>query len=92
MEVGITKIENMNNLKLIAIIALMSFVVLIGCSDDEDTSITGNFTVTIENVFEGKDYFSNGVTGLIDAGHVGIFFIQCRQRTLYKLCYHAGTI
>jgi len=50
-------------------ILLCSLFILSGCNDDDDvTIITRSFTVTIENVFEGKDYFNNGTTGLIEPG------------------------
>ncbi len=45
----------------------------LSCSNDDDAVVnvpapTGNFTVTIENVFETKAYFNNGTTGFIEPG------------------------
>lgn len=35
---------------------------------NREASSSTNFTVTIENIFQGKDYFANGKTGLIMPG------------------------
>ena len=44
----------------------------LSCDNDDDNGIivapNNSFTVTIENVFEAKDYFNNGTTGLIQPG------------------------
>ncbi len=53
-------------------LALLTVLSLISCSDDDDGSqgpLTGNFVVTIENVFEGREYFKNGTTGFIMPGN-----------------------
>ena len=50
-------------------ILLCSLFMFSSCNDDDDVSITTrSFTVNIENVFEAKDYFINGTTGLIEPG------------------------
>ncbi len=42
---------------------------LVSCKDDEKVKVSNsNFTVTIENVFTGKDYFVSGVTNVIMPG------------------------
>lgn len=44
----------------------------LSCDNDDDNGIVvapnNSFTVTIENVFEAKDYFNNGTTGFIQPG------------------------
>ncbi len=60
----------MNLKSLFRVFVLCSLFVISSCSNDDDETpiITGNFTVTIENVFQGKEYFTNGTTGLIEPG------------------------
>ena len=61
-------------LKLTVITFLLIFFT--SCSDDDDTNPnpqSNNFTVTIENVFEAKDYFNSGTTGLITPGNSEMF-------------------
>lgn len=52
-------------------LALISLSFFSSCGKDDDQTITEEateFKVTIENVFEGKDYFDSGATGLITPG------------------------
>jgi len=54
-------------LKLVTLTLLFTFFV--SCSDDDDDNqISNSFIVTIENVFEGKEYFVSGTTS---AGGIG---------------------
>ncbi len=57
-------------LKLAAIMIISSFAV--SCSDnDDDNLISKNFTVTIENIIESKDYFNSGTTSMAGVGPGG---------------------
>ena len=60
----------MNFKNVLGYVALISLIALSSCNDDDDNPVVASstFTVTIENVFEGKDYFSNGTTGFIAPG------------------------
>ena len=56
---------------MLRFLALSTVFGLVSCSDDDDSSqgsLSGNFVVTIENVFESKEYFDNGTTGFIMPG------------------------
>ena len=70
MEVGNNYKKRIMNLKqMLGGIFLSSMVIFTSCNDDEVTPLNlSSFTITIENVFEGKDYFANGTTGLIEPG------------------------
>ncbi|MER3316706.1 MAG: spondin domain-containing protein [Allomuricauda sp.] len=56
---------------ILRFLALTTLFSLTSCSDDDDSTgiTTGNFVVTIENTFEGKEYFANGATGFIAPGN-----------------------
>ncbi|RIV34258.1 hypothetical protein D2V08_09530 [Flagellimonas lutimaris] len=56
---------------ILRLLALTTLFSLTSCSDDDDSTeiTTGNFVVTIENTFEGKEYFANGTTGFIAPGN-----------------------
>jgi len=61
----------MKKMYLLATIALAFMTV--SCNDKDDDPVvvlpsTATFTVTIENVFEGKEFFNSGTTGLITPG------------------------
>lgn len=58
-------------------LGLLTLVLVVSCSDDDDgviidpidsTPATAEFTVTLENVGEGKSHFDTGKTGLIMPG------------------------
>lgn len=55
----------------------------LSCSSDDDhddvTTPIGSFTVTIENVFESKEYFKNGATGFIQPGMSESFSFNAGQ-------------
>ncbi|EPR69573.1 spondin domain-containing protein [Cyclobacterium qasimii] len=59
----------MKSVKLLSLAAFMGALLLLNACNDEDMDMpqktNSEFTVTIENVFEGKDYFNTGQTGLI---------------------------
>ena len=48
--------------------ALAVMLLFSSCKEDKPMTISKDFTLTIENVIEGKDYFDNGTTGLITPG------------------------
>ncbi|WP_282053427.1 spondin domain-containing protein [Maribacter luteus] len=59
----------MNFKKVLGSIFLFS-ILLTSCNEDDDVQPISSktFRVTIENVFEAKDYFANGSTGFIQPG------------------------
>ncbi len=58
-------------IRFISILAIGIIITISSCSDDNSTSSgsLADFTVKIENVFEGKNYFSSGTTGFIEPGN-----------------------
>ncbi|MBO6517027.1 MAG: spondin domain-containing protein, partial [Bacteroidia bacterium] len=66
--------------KVILLGLCVGLIAFTGCKEDEDPIVTtptpDSFTVTIENVFTGKDYFSAGGTGLIMPGSSESFSFQ----------------
>lgn len=61
----------MKKMFVLATIALAFMTV--SCNDNDDDPVvtlpsSATFTVTIENVFEGKEFFNSGITGLILPG------------------------
>ena len=59
----------MNKSKSIIMSLAIILIAFSSCNKDETTEkVKGDFTVTIENVFEGKMYPENGTTGLIKPG------------------------
>ena len=50
------------------IVFAISAVFFQACEDGDDMKPTQGFKVTIENVFEGKDYFTSGTTDAIGPG------------------------
>lgn len=63
----------MKNVRLFSFSAILASIVMFnGCDTKEDEmpeTISSEFTVTIENIFEAKDYFNSGLTGLITPGN-----------------------
>lgn len=63
----------MKNVRLFSFSAILASIVMLnGCDTKEDEmpeNISSEFTVTIENIFEAKDYFNTGLTGLITPGN-----------------------
>ncbi len=60
----------MKKLPFLNLLILASLFLLVGCGDDDDdVKVSGTFDVTIENVFEGKDFFENGTIGFIEPGN-----------------------
>jgi len=57
---------------------MMVFLALsiVSCSEDDPMNPTGSFTVTIQNVFEGKEYFNSGTTDGIPPGEDFTFSFQ----------------
>ncbi|MCP3928247.1 MAG: hypothetical protein GY705_04010 [Bacteroidetes bacterium] len=56
----------MKKVKLFSLVALCLFI--FSCDKDDYPTPTKQFRVTIENVFEGKDYFQSGAFGAIPPG------------------------
>lgn len=56
----------------LALTGLFSVLMVTSC-DDDSTPTNNDFTVTIENVIEGKEFFDNGTTGLILPGNSASF-------------------
>ncbi|MBR9778096.1 MAG: hypothetical protein GYB55_24935 [Cytophagales bacterium] len=67
----------MKNVRLFSFSAIIaSLVMLNGCDTKEDEmpeTMSSEFTVTIENIFEAKDFFNTGTTGLITPGNSETF-------------------
>ncbi len=58
--------------------AVFFTVLLLSCKEDEEMNPTGSFTVTIQNISEGKAYFDAGMTDVILPG------------SNYSFSFHAG--
>jgi len=56
-------------------LTLIGFAFTISCNED-DPVITKNFTVTVENAFLAKDYFSSGTTAFIEPGMSSSFSFE----------------
>lgn len=69
----------MKKKSFILFVGAICAVFLSSCNEDEDmTPVTQNFKVTIENVFEPKDYFDSGTTDAVGPGGS------------YSFSFHAG--
>lgn len=60
----------MKKVNLISLAAIIGLIISISsCKKDEVTPKSGEFKITIENVFDAKEYSSTGTTGLITPGN-----------------------
>ncbi len=73
----------MKKVKLFSLVALCLFI--FSCDKDDDPTPTKQFRVTIENVFEGKDYFQSGAFGAIPPGESLSFSLEEAKDTIYNL-------
>ena len=60
-------------MKILTFLSLSAFLLLMGCKKEEDSSLTETFKVTIENVFEAKDFFQSGAIDAIPPGGIVSF-------------------
>ncbi len=58
----------MHTKKILLIVAVLGALTIASCDKDDLPRPTRTFKVTIENIFEGKDYFDSGTTGFLEPG------------------------
>ncbi|MDO6437794.1 spondin domain-containing protein [Cyclobacterium sp. 1_MG-2023] len=67
----------MKNVRLFSFSAIFASILMLnGCDTKDDEmpeTMNSTFTVTIENIFEAKEYFNTGQTGLITPGNTESF-------------------
>ena len=72
------EIKKLNKMKKKSYLAMAVFfgLALISCKEDEKIDPMATFTVTIQNVFEGKEYFSSGAMEAVPPGESYSFSFQ----------------
>ena len=68
----------MSNKSLFTVLSALLIFVALGCEPDEEPYVpaTGDFRITIENVFEPKDYFATGKFFAVDSAETFTFSID----------------
>ena len=55
------------------ICSVLGFLLIMGCKENDPMVVSSGFKVTIENVFQQKDYFSSGISSAIGPGESTTF-------------------